>query len=514
MCHRNSPENALIKTREFLGKINDLSKRSWQWLTESPQAQEMKIEVKAQQQKRTSKNSDSEPDHNESSLFQLLKIVEMVIDRGSQNEPVEQTSEGQGQGALVPPEHDHYHIAIPQPFKTDTTTPPRYKQLWNFIVSFGTLVAIPLVGFTFQRNLNISNREIAQDRQNTETVNAYFDFASNLLSSSDHQETRDKNSTMIEKLLASESNAAFRQLDAVRKSQVLKFMYNQNLIFSNNEIERRFKETKESNDSPICNQEQRQKKISELQCFKEKFYRFNFDKSLLLEMDLEEINLESALLPGIQLEAVNLNQSVFEDAILRRANLTNSELKGANLINIDLTNADLSGSQLSVEANLTDADLINANLTNSNLIGANLTNSDLTGANLTNSDLTGANLTNSDLTGANLTDADLIKANLTDAGLIKANLANANLTEVNLTDADLRTANLIGANLTEVDLSKTKLFGAKYANESTHPEVCEKVMNVEPKQANRRKCKTQFPKGFEPEAAGMVLVTSPEQLDD
>ena len=89
----------------------------------------------------------------------------------------------------------------------------------------------------------------------------------------------------------------------------------------------------------------------------------------------------------------------------------------------------------------------------------------------------GANLAGIDLSEANLHGAFLFRANLRGANLSGANLQGAYLCEANLNWADLR-----GANLRHAVLVRADLYDARYDKD------------------------TIFPKGFDPEAAGMVLV--------
>ena len=94
-----------------------------------------------------------------------------------------------------------------------------------------------------------------------------------------------------------------------------------------------------------------------------------------------------------------------------------------------------------------------------------------------NADLGDANLYGADLRSANLTDANLDSADLRGADLHNANLKGADLRE-----ADLREANLFGANLGRADLRVANLSDATYNTE------------------------TMWPEGFDPVAAGAVLV--------
>jgi hypothetical protein len=107
-------------------------------------------------------------------------------------------------------------------------------------------------------------------------------------------------------------------------------------------------------------------------------------------------------------------------------------------------------------ANLRGADLRGADLHDANLRGAYLHDANLSRANLHDADLSRAYLHDADLRGAYLSGADLRGANLHDANLRGANLHGANLHGANLRDADLRGAYLSGADLRGANLSGAK----------------------------------------------------------
>ncbi len=203
----------------------------------------------------------------------------------------------------------------------------------------------------------------------------------------------------------------------------------------------------------------------------------------------QRVNLANSDLRGLDLRHARFANAVFEEANLKQVDLTGSDLSGANFMESNLQSAFL------VEANLRRAVLIKAEMTNAILVDAKLSRADLemarlkdavlakadlVHARLARADLSGANLigaklNHADLTRADLALTDLSGANLNEADLELANLANANLTRASLRDAVLWKANLKGAKLDDADLT-----GAVY-----HP-------------------KTVFPKGFDPQAQGMV----------
>jgi|GEM_PF-1623077 len=103
----------------------------------------------------------------------------------------------------------------------------------------------------------------------------------------------------------------------------------------------------------------------------------------------------------------------------------------------------------------------------------------------------------------NLRGADLQNANLTSFNLFKVNLANANLNGAILVSADLKAAilqgtKLINANLSQALLNNANLIGA----DLTDADLINAVLTNA-----RYDATTIWPNGFDPVAAGAILVT-------
>jgi hypothetical protein len=120
-------------------------------------------------------------------------------------------------------------------------------------------------------------------------------------------------------------------------------------------------------------------------------------------------------------------------------------------------------------------------------------NSNLIGINLTDDDLSRANLSYVDLSGASLGDTQFQNAYLNEDNLINAYLNGANLVGANLSGSSLYGANLKGANLSGADLE-----GARYNLKPIQKKDTQgNPLIVEP---------TQWPQGFNPQAAGATCV--------
>lgn len=157
---------------------------------------------------------------------------------------------------------------------------------------------------------------------------------------------------------------------------------------------------------------------------------------------------------------------------------------GADLAYQDLSGADLVGADLQ-ESMLARTDLQEAGLSWAALADSDLHDADLRGANLMGTELRRADLSGADLSGAVLNGADLREANLSGANLSRSDLNWAILRGANLGGASLRRANLGWADLRKADLSEADLGKARY------------------------NAQTSWPKGFDPQAAGCLLVSGP-----
>lgn len=157
--------------------------------------------------------------------------------------------------------------------------------------------------------------------------------------------------------------------------------------------------------------------------------------------------------------------------------LYGADLRHADLANMGLSGVDFSGAILE-QANLEEASLKNARLTRAYLDGADLVGADLTEVESWGVDMQQVDLRLSAMQGVELS-GDMAFSNFRRADLQWATLSG------NLQNADLRRANLSHAHLSFADLSGANLDGAKYT-EGENP--------------------TKWPNGFDPQAAGAILV--------
>jgi len=190
-----------------------------------------------------------------------------------------------------------------------------------------------------------TERQIAADRLQEETLQAYLDRMAELLLEKRLRDPETLIYVEVSDVARVRTLTVLRRLDGKRKGIVLRFLHESNLI----------QPTGEHHKDSIIN---------------------------MADADLSEADLRIALL---------------EDADLSRANLRGADLTAAFLLDADLSGADLSG-----------AILRSAVLNGADLRGAKLQDGDLRHASLVAVELGGANLSGADLSDANLNEAKII----------------------------------------------------------------------------------------------------------
>lgn len=224
---------------------------------------------------------------------------------------------------------------------------------------------------------------------------------------------------------------------------------------------------------------------------------------------LREFDLAGRDLSGLNLARADLRQTNLRQAKLRRTNLAFADLAEVDLRKADLTKADLSwaiwkntkiddGTRLSAKWRQVWM-VVNQKPTKLHeLIDESIQYAinpkrfqqfwygpiDLSKANLSQAYLSGMDLDNADLHETNLSGANLCDTNLSGADLSRAILRDAIVRKANLKDANLKYSDIRGANFKGTDVANAKFRKAIYDKG------------------------TIFPKGFDPIAAGMILVES------
>jgi uncharacterized protein YjbI with pentapeptide repeats len=209
----------------------------------------------------------------------------------------------------------------------------------------------------------------------------------------------------------------------------------------------------------------------------------------LHDSDLRKASLVAANLQGAILAAANLQNAHLSGAQLQEAMLSDAQLQGASLNRAQLQEASLDG------ADLQGAHLYAANLQEAILSGAQLQGAGLDHAQLQGAILGGANLQGAYLRGAQLQEALLSRADLQEAVLDRAQLQGARLRDARLQGARLRGARLQGANLVGAQLQGANLVGAEFNNARADPG-------------------TNWPEGFDPAHAGLMLIDRPAETSD
>jgi uncharacterized protein YjbI with pentapeptide repeats/endonuclease YncB( thermonuclease family) len=182
----------------------------------------------------------------------------------------------------------------------------------------------------------------------------------------------------------------------------------------------------------------------------------------LIDQRQKERDFDLSLTLQDNLSGADLHGKPLSGVRLRGKKLVDADLHSARLKKANLASTLLSGATLD-HAILTRADLRRSHLEGASLIGAHLS-----GVNLKNGHLAGANLRGADLSGAILDIADFNGACLAGANLRNASVAGADFTGAVLTGADVRGARF-ESDLRPANLTETGLAGVRYDSSTVWP---------------------------------------------
>lgn len=203
-----------------------------------------------------------------------------------------------------------------------TGEPVPAKTLWDWLDLLIVPVVLAVGAFLLDGSRRRSDREVENDRQRQQVLDAFFAYISDLLLERGLRD--DDPPCYVRDLARLRTLSALRQLDGKRKVELLQFLYEAGLI----------------NHKPVIH---------------------------LTGGDLRDAMLDEATLQGAELRGV-----YFEGASIRRANLTNTDMRGSDFTRVDFSGADLTGSRLA-QANFCAATFRSAILKDADLGDVRLT---------------------------------------------------------------------------------------------------------------------------------------------
>jgi hypothetical protein len=230
-----------------------------------------------------------------------------------------------------------------------------------------------------------AERELAEQRAQDETLQAYLDQMGSLLLERDLRESEEDSD--VRRLARARTLVVLDVLGSARQNRVLRFLEETELI-----------RARPPDRPPIISL-----KYASLRDFK------LIGKQLLKGTDLTQAGLAGAELSVTHLEGTDLSLAHLGEANLRDAYLNDAKLNGAYLYDTDLRGADLSGADLS-----DDEGRFNSG---ARMIRALLAGADLSGADLTNARITEEQLREAEsLEGATMPDGQTLRGDKTPNG--------------------------------------------------------------------------------------------------
>jgi uncharacterized protein YjbI with pentapeptide repeats len=234
------------------------------------------------------------------------------------------------------------------------------KTLWDWLDLLIVPVVLAIGGYLFTRSENRSTQAAAERRALDDTLQAYLEGMSQLLTDKERPLRRAQQGDNLSSVARARTLTVLPRLDGNRKRSVLQFLYESGLITGSRPV-------LDLNGADLNGANLRMIKIGGMEI-----------------VDRNGDGIEVTDIP-IRVPDSDHKKAVFRGARLRNTHLSNACLLWANLQGTDLSGADLLG------ADLRGAYLQGADLTHASLIKADLRGARLQGAKL-NMNIAGANL--------------------------------------------------------------------------------------------------------------------------
>lgn len=274
------------------------------------------------------------------------------------------------------------------------------KTLWDWLELLVIPVVLAVGGYIFNRvdkqaeldrteQQARTERDLAQDAQREAALQTYFDRMTELLLSQELHTSQPED--QVSRVARARTLAALRELDAVRKGSVIRFLAELQLIrwpkrviyIGEADLNGAYLQGAKLGPIDLPETEMRNVDLSFA----------DFEKSNLSKADLRHANLREAV----------LYQSLANLADFRHAHLQGSGLSGSEIRGAKFNYADLTG------AFLAEAILDGSDLSNAIMVRTALEKADLTNAILTNAILDGSNLIQAVVTPEQLAQAKSLK---------------------------------------------------------------------------------------------------------
>jgi uncharacterized protein YjbI with pentapeptide repeats len=214
----------------------------------------------------------------------------------------------------------------------EKSMPPRSKTLWDWLALLLIPILLAIGAWLLSHVEKETEKKIESDRQKQTMLNTYFDQMTELLLT--HKLRLSVQGSEVRDIARTKTLAIFRGLDQGRKTTVLQFLYESNLI-SKNPI--------------IC---------------------------------LNGARLNGADLDYAVLRKAEIRGAYFVNAMMKNSHLNDAYFMGCDFTGADLRGADLDGADLSY-SQFVKAKLSNVDFSKANIVGVDFTGADLRGATIT-----------------------------------------------------------------------------------------------------------------------------------
>ncbi|CAM2707641.1 unnamed protein product [Rotaria socialis] len=323
------------------------------------------------------------------------------------------------------------------------------------------------------RNLSelqrVQEKNLNDERYQNEVLNNYIKEMAKSLNENDGSLTKNEVTATVARV---KTLNIFRQLDAKRNIQIIRFLYEAKQLDKSQE-----NDSLDLSTAELCHMDFRESAINKKKLNNLSLTGLFVSNATFIGIDMEHDNFSHTVFDVINFSSTHMRNTIFLDSRLKNTNFSCSQLNIVNLTSAKLENINFCFTKLKnidfVQVIINNSSFEFAILENINFSNTTLDNLNFSSTKLVNVNLSSTTLNNIDFTNATLNNIDFTNTTLNNIDFTNATLKNVDfsftkLKRVNFTNSSLFNCNFSVSILLDIDFSVSQLDGVKFLNSTLY----------------------------------------------
>ncbi|CAM4857880.1 unnamed protein product [Rotaria socialis] len=303
------------------------------------------------------------------------------------------------------------------------------------------------------RNLSelqrVQEKNLNDERYQNEVLNNYIKEMAKSLNENDGSLTKNEVTATVARV---KTLNIFRQLDAKRNIQIIRFLYEAKQLDKSQE-----NDSLDLSTAELCHMDFRESAINKKKLNNLSLTGLFVSNATFIGIDMEHDNFSHTVFDVINFSSTHMRNTIFLDSRLKNTNFSCSQLNIVNLTSAKLENINFCFTKLK------NIDFVQAIINNSSFEFAILEN-----INFSNTTLDNLNFSSTKLVNVNFSSTTLNNIDFTNATLKNVDFSFTKLKRVNFTNSSLFNCNFSVSILLDIDFSVSQLDGVKFLNSTLY----------------------------------------------